>query len=198
MRPTCARPGCHRGEGARPHPAGLDAARHQWPGVRTPPAPRRPHPRGADHHADRARRGATASTVWTRGRRLTSSSRFPRELIARIKAVMRRTHGDDADGVIALGGLRLDSAAHRVFAGQDSVAIGPTEYRLLHFFATTPTRLLAQPATGPRVGRQRVRGGTHRGRAHPPPAQDPGAARSGRPGADRARRRLPLSITPAE
>ena len=67
-----------------------------------------------------------------------------RELIARIKAVMRRTHGDDADGVIALGGLRLDSAAHRVFAGQDSVAIGPTEYRLLHFFMTHPERVYSR------------------------------------------------------
>jgi two-component system phosphate regulon response regulator PhoB len=64
-----------------------------------------------------------------------------RELLARIKAVMRRTHGDDADGVIALGGLRIDSAAHRVFAGEDTVAIGPTEYRLLHFFMTHADRV---------------------------------------------------------
>lgn len=67
-----------------------------------------------------------------------------RELIARIKAVMRRTHGDDADGVIIQGGLRIDSAAHRVFAGEDTVAIGPTEYRLLHFFMTHAERVYSR------------------------------------------------------
>lgn len=67
-----------------------------------------------------------------------------RELIARIKAVMRRTRGDDADGVVNQGGLRIDSAAHRVFAGDDTVAIGPTEYRLLHFFMTHAERVYSR------------------------------------------------------
>ena len=39
------------------------------------------------------------------------------------------------------GGLRIDGAAHRVFAGDTPVAIGPTEYRLLHFFMTHPERV---------------------------------------------------------
>ena len=60
----------------------------------------------------------------------------PRELIARINAVMRRTHGTDADGIVEVGGLKIDSAAHRVYANTETVAIGPTEYRLLHFFMT--------------------------------------------------------------
>jgi two-component system phosphate regulon response regulator PhoB len=47
-----------------------------------------------------------------------------RELLARIRAVMRRTHGEDAEGVIELGGLRIDSAAHRVFCGEQPVQIG--------------------------------------------------------------------------
>jgi len=51
----------------------------------------------------------------------------PRELIARINAVMRRTHGSDADGVIEIGKLRIDSPAHRVYAGDETVPIGPTE-----------------------------------------------------------------------
>ena len=66
----------------------------------------------------------------------------PRELIARINAVMRRTHGIDGDGVVEVGGLRIDSGAHRVFARQVAkttgdapaepaheaiVPIGPTE-----------------------------------------------------------------------
>ncbi len=64
-----------------------------------------------------------------------------RELLARIKAVMRRTRGDEEDGSVALGGLRIDGAAHRVFAGDQPVAIGPTEYRLLLFFMTHAERV---------------------------------------------------------
>jgi two-component system phosphate regulon response regulator PhoB len=65
----------------------------------------------------------------------------PRELIARINAVMRRTHGADSEGVIELGGLKIDSAAHRVYAADMTVPIGPTEYRLLHFFMTHAERV---------------------------------------------------------
>jgi two-component system phosphate regulon response regulator PhoB len=64
-----------------------------------------------------------------------------RELLARIKAVMRRSRGDEEDGSVALGGLRIDGAAHRVFAGEAAVSIGPTEYRLLHFFMTHAERV---------------------------------------------------------
>jgi len=67
-----------------------------------------------------------------------------RELIARIKAVLRRSQGDDGSGVIELGGLRLDGPAHRVFAGEEAIAIGPTEYRLLHFFMTHPERVYSR------------------------------------------------------
>jgi two-component system phosphate regulon response regulator PhoB len=65
----------------------------------------------------------------------------PRELIARINAVMRRTHGTDSDGIIEVGGLKIDSAAHRVYGGDVTVPIGPTEYRLLHFFMTHAERV---------------------------------------------------------
>ena len=54
-----------------------------------------------------------------------------RELIARIKAVLRRSQGDDGSGMVELGRLRIDGPAHRVFAGDEPVPIGPTEYRLL-------------------------------------------------------------------
>jgi two-component system phosphate regulon response regulator PhoB len=67
-----------------------------------------------------------------------------RELLARIKAVMRRSRGDEEDGSVALGGLRIDGAAHRVFAGDAPVHIGPTEYRLLHFFMTHPERVYSR------------------------------------------------------
>ena len=67
-----------------------------------------------------------------------------RELLARIKAVMRRTRGDAEDGSVSLGGLRIDGPAHRVFAGETPVEIGPTEYRLLHFFMTHPERVYSR------------------------------------------------------
>ncbi len=64
-----------------------------------------------------------------------------RELLARIRAVMRRSREDDEDGSVKVGGLRIDGAAHRVFADEAPVQIGPTEYRLLHFFMTHPERV---------------------------------------------------------
>lgn len=64
-----------------------------------------------------------------------------RELVARIKAVMRRSLAEDEQGTVELGRLRIDGAAHRVFAGDAPVQIGPTEYRLLHFFMTHPERV---------------------------------------------------------
>ncbi len=71
-----------------------------------------------------------------------------RELLARIRAVMRRSREDDEDGSIQVGALRIDGAAHRVFAQDDATAtpvpIGPTEYRLLHFFMTHPERVYSR------------------------------------------------------
>ena len=64
-----------------------------------------------------------------------------RELLARIRAVMRRARDDEDDGSVAVGGLRIDGAAHRVFAGDQPLHVGPTEYRLLHFFMTHPERV---------------------------------------------------------
>ena len=64
-----------------------------------------------------------------------------RELVARIRAVLRRTqpHGDGQ--VISLGGLALDTLSHRVYAHDKPVPLGPTEYRLLAFFMTHPERV---------------------------------------------------------
>ncbi len=67
-----------------------------------------------------------------------------RELVARIKAVLRRSQGDDGSGQLEAGGLKLDSAAHRVFAGDEAISVGPTEYRLLHFFMTHPERVYSR------------------------------------------------------
>jgi two-component system phosphate regulon response regulator PhoB len=67
-----------------------------------------------------------------------------RELLARIRAVMRRSRDDDDDGSVQVGPLRIDGAAHRVFAGSESIHVGPTEYRLLHFFMTHADRVYSR------------------------------------------------------
>ena len=64
----------------------------------------------------------------------------PRELMARIKAVLRRSTPDQ-DGILEIGGIRMDSAKHRLSVGENKFALGPTEYKLLHFFMTHPERV---------------------------------------------------------
>jgi two-component system phosphate regulon response regulator PhoB len=65
----------------------------------------------------------------------------PRELLARINAVLRRSAPAGNAGAIEAGGLTLDTASHRVTAGDQTVALGPTEYRLLQFFMEHPERV---------------------------------------------------------
>ena len=65
----------------------------------------------------------------------------PRELLARINAVLRRA-GPAAEGErIDFEGLALDQASHRVLVGEMTVPLGPTEYRMLEFFMTHPERV---------------------------------------------------------
>ena len=64
-----------------------------------------------------------------------------RELLARIKALLRRSAPQTTDTVVEIGGLRLDPATHRVQAQGRTVEIGPMEFRLLHFFMTHPERV---------------------------------------------------------
>ena len=65
----------------------------------------------------------------------------PRELTARIKAVLRRHAPQATDDAVELGGLRLDPETHRVTAGNAELGLGPTEFRLLHFMMTHPERV---------------------------------------------------------
>lgn len=65
----------------------------------------------------------------------------PRELLARIQAVMRRRAPQLTDDDVAVAGLRLDPAAHRVTADGRNIELGPTEFRLLHFFMTHAERV---------------------------------------------------------
>lgn len=65
----------------------------------------------------------------------------PRELIARIKAVLRRRKPQLTEDKVDVNGLVLDPVTHRVTAAGAAVNIGPTEFRLLHFFMTHPERV---------------------------------------------------------
>ncbi|MFH1493877.1 MAG: phosphate regulon transcriptional regulator PhoB [Pseudomonadota bacterium] len=65
----------------------------------------------------------------------------PRELMARIKAVLRRRAPQMTDDPVEIGGLRLDPACHRVTASGRPVDLGPTEFRLLHFLMTHAERV---------------------------------------------------------
>jgi two-component system phosphate regulon response regulator PhoB len=65
----------------------------------------------------------------------------PRELKARIKAVLRRRAPEHAQEALAVGPLGLDPAAHRVTANGALVPLGPTEFRLLRFLLARPERV---------------------------------------------------------
>jgi len=67
-----------------------------------------------------------------------------RELLARIKAVMRRRTPQLADDVVEIAGLQLDPAARRVTAGGREIDLWTTEFRLLHFFMTHPGRIFSR------------------------------------------------------
>jgi two-component system, OmpR family, phosphate regulon response regulator PhoB len=64
----------------------------------------------------------------------------PREMIARINAVLRRARPDELTDIIEIGGLTMDHVGHRVSVGDRPVAVAPTEYRLLHFLMTHADR----------------------------------------------------------
>ncbi len=67
-----------------------------------------------------------------------------RELLARIKAVLRRA-GSDANELIRVNGrLEMDLVQHRVLADDQPVSIGPTEFKLLHFFLTHQERVYSR------------------------------------------------------
>ncbi len=68
----------------------------------------------------------------------------PRELLARINAVLRRSAGGDGADLVEAEGLVLDTAGHRVTADGEVVQLGPTEYRLLAFFMTHAERVYSR------------------------------------------------------
>jgi len=68
----------------------------------------------------------------------------PKELLARIKAVLRRRAPQLTDDTIAVHGLQLDPAGHRVTGGGKELHLGPTEFKLLHFLMTRPERVYSR------------------------------------------------------
>ncbi|MCT8469137.1 phosphate regulon transcriptional regulator PhoB [Chromohalobacter canadensis] len=64
----------------------------------------------------------------------------PRELVARLKAVLRRATPTGVEDTVEIDGLRLDPVSHRVSANGEALDVGPTEYRLLQFFMTHQER----------------------------------------------------------
>ena len=68
----------------------------------------------------------------------------PRELIARIKALLRRTSSDQEGDALKVGDLVLDIVSHRVLLENKPLEMGPTEFRLLHFFMTNPERVYSR------------------------------------------------------
>ncbi len=68
----------------------------------------------------------------------------PRELMARIRAVLRRHTPQMPDKMVAAGGLELSAASHRVIANGVVIELGPTEFRLLHFFMTHMERVYSR------------------------------------------------------
>ena len=68
----------------------------------------------------------------------------PRELVARIRAVLRRGAPTADHEILHADGLTLDLASHRVSSGDTLLEMGPTEYRLLEFFMSHPERVYSR------------------------------------------------------
>ncbi|MFD2179508.1 phosphate regulon transcriptional regulator PhoB [Veronia pacifica] len=68
----------------------------------------------------------------------------PKELMARLKAVMRRVSPTSLDDVIDVQGLKLDPVSHRVTANEKPLDMGPTEFKMLHFFMTHQERVYSR------------------------------------------------------
>lgn len=68
----------------------------------------------------------------------------PKELMARLKAVIRRVSPTSIEELIDVQGLKLDSVSHRVTANDKPLDMGPTEFKMLHFFMTHQERVYSR------------------------------------------------------
>ena len=75
----------------------------------------------------------------------------PKELLARIKAVLRRRKPEDAGDTLQAGVVVLDPVSYRVTIRNEEVALGPTEFKLLQFFLANPDRVFTRDQVLDRV-----------------------------------------------
>ena len=68
----------------------------------------------------------------------------PKELVARIKALLRRTAPQKDMEVVKYGNITLNPMTHKVLDGERDIQLGPTEFKLLHFFMTHPERVFSR------------------------------------------------------
>jgi two-component system phosphate regulon response regulator PhoB len=68
----------------------------------------------------------------------------PRELVARIRAVLRRSNPEQESGLLKLGRIEMNTLSRQVTSGGREIHLGPTDYRLLEFFLSNPGRVLSR------------------------------------------------------
>jgi two-component system phosphate regulon response regulator PhoB len=68
----------------------------------------------------------------------------PRELMARIEALLRRSRPSLAGDTLKISDIELDGASHRVRRAGEALHLGPTEFRLLRYFMERPNRVLSR------------------------------------------------------
>ncbi len=68
----------------------------------------------------------------------------PRELLARVEALIRRARPSMAGAVLQWGDIELDATSHRVRRGGEALHLGPTEFRLLRYFMERPNRVVSR------------------------------------------------------
>jgi len=68
----------------------------------------------------------------------------PRELLARVRALLRRAAPETGDAPIEIAGLRLEPETFRVYANGELLSLSPTEFRLLHCFMQQPDRVMSR------------------------------------------------------
>jgi two-component system OmpR family response regulator len=66
------------------------------------------------------------------------------ELVVRVRAILRRAHGDDGEGQLQIGDLRLDEESHEVFRGSTPIELTPTEFKLLHYLLLNAGRVVSK------------------------------------------------------
>jgi two-component system OmpR family response regulator len=66
------------------------------------------------------------------------------ELVVRVRAILRRAHGDDGEGQLQIGDLQLDEESHEVFRGSTPIELTPTEFKLLHYLLLNAGRVVSK------------------------------------------------------